>query len=193
MNASTKNGQLSFAAAWAIGVGGMVGSGIFLTLGVVIASAGHWAALSFILGGLVALATGHSLAALTVEKDEAGGIYPFLRDLGFKRTARYSAWVLLLGYILTSAVYAYTFGAYIGHAVGGPAWLPRAMAAAAIIVMAAINLRAAGQAATVEIAIVVIKLVILAALCCIRPVAIRHRQAGDTGAARHYRRGNRRG
>lgn len=157
-------GQLGLAAVWAIAVGGMVGGGIFSTLGVVISNAGHWAALSFVLGGLVAYATGHSLAALTIDKDEAGGIYSFLRDLEFARLAKWSAWVLLAGYVLTCAVYAYTFGAYLGHALGGPEWLPPAMAAVAILAMTAINLRGAGQAAGVEIAIVAVKLAILAAL-----------------------------
>ena len=157
-------GALGLPAVWAIAVGGMVGGGIFSTLGVVISSAGRWAALSFVLGGLVAYATGHSLAALTVDRDEPGGIYSFLRDLEFRRLAEWSAWVLLAGYVLTCAVYAYTFGAYVGHAVGGPSWLPQAMAAFAILSMTAINLRGAGQAAGIEIAIVVIKLAILAGL-----------------------------
>ena len=164
MSASTDKGTLGFAAVWAIAVGGMVGGGIFSTLGVVISNAGHWAALSFVLGGMVAYATGHSLAALTIEKDEAGGIYTFLREMKFKHLAKWSAWVLLAGYVLTCAVYAYTFGAYIGHAVGGPGWLPPAMAAFAILSMTAINLRGAGQAAGIEIAIVVVKLAILAGL-----------------------------
>lgn len=165
MSASREDkGELGLPAVWAIAVGGMVGGGIFSTLGVVISNAGHWAALSFILGGLVAYATGHSLAALTIAKDEAGGIYSFLRDLHFTRLAKWSAWVLLAGYVLTCAVYAYTFGAYLGNAIGGPGWLPPAMAAFAILSMTAINLRGAGQAAGVEIAIVVIKLAILAAL-----------------------------
>ena len=165
MSESTSaSGSLGLPAVWAIAVGGMVGGGIFSTLGVVISDAGHWAALSFVLGGLIAYATGHSLAALTVEKDEAGGVYTFLLDLGRVRLARFSAWVLLAGYVLTCAVYAYTFGAYLGHAIGGPAWLPQAMAAAAILTMTAINLRGAGQAAGVEIAIVIAKLAILAAL-----------------------------
>ncbi|MCH2486387.1 MAG: amino acid permease, partial [Erythrobacter sp.] len=159
-----KGGQLGLAAVWAIAVGGMVGGGIFSTLGVVISNAGHWAALSFLLGGVVAYATGHSLAALTIDKDEAGGIYSFLRDLKFARLAKWSAWVLLAGYVLTCAVYAYTFGAYLGHALGGPGWLPPAMATTAILAMTAVNLRGAGQAAGVEIAIVAVKLAILAAL-----------------------------
>ncbi|MDE0933273.1 MAG: APC family permease [Novosphingopyxis baekryungensis] len=161
---SERTGTLGPTAVWAIAVGGMVGGGIFSTLGVVIQNAGQWAALSFLLGGLVALATGHSLAALTTDSDEAGGIYSFLRDLGFQRVAKWSAWVLLAGYVLTCAVYAYTFGAYLADALGGPSWLAPAMSTGAIIAMAAINLRGAGQAAGLEIGIVVIKLAILAAL-----------------------------
>jgi amino acid transporter len=142
----------------------MVGGGIFSTLGVVIANAGKWAAFSFALGGLIALATGYCLAALTVDKDESGGIYSFLRDLGHVRMAQFSAWVLLAGYVLTSAVYAFTFGAYLGRAIGGPAWLPQACSVAVILSMVVINLRGAGQAAAFEISIVVIKLAILAGL-----------------------------
>ena len=164
MSEARASDRIGPAAVWAIAVGGMVGGGIFSTLGVVIASAGKWAGLSFVLGGLVALATGHCLAALTVHSDEAGGIYSFLRDLGRRRIAALSAWVLLAGYVLTCAVYAYTFGAYIAHAVGGPGWIAPAMASAAILSMAAINLRGAGQATGLEIAIVVVKLAILAAL-----------------------------
>ncbi len=159
-----QQGKIGFGASWALAVGGMVGGGIFSTLGVVIAAAGRWAALSFVLGGLIAYATGHSLAALTLEKDEAGGIYTFLRDAGANTVARLSAWLLLGGYVLTSAVYAFTFGAYAGNVLGGPVWMPQALAASAIITMAALNLRGAGQAAGVEIAIVVTKLAILAGL-----------------------------
>ena len=163
-DSSKSGGKLGFWAVWAIAVGGMVGGGIFSTLGVVISSAGKWAAASFALGGLIAYATGHSLSALTVKADEPGGIYSFLRDAGANTVARLSAYVLLAGYVLTCAVYAYTFGAYTGNVLGGPAWLPQAMAAAAIVGMIALNLRGAGQAAGVEIAIVSIKLAILAAL-----------------------------
>ncbi|OYX66320.1 MAG: amino acid permease [Sphingomonadales bacterium 32-64-17] len=159
-----REGKIGFGASWALAVGGMVGGGIFSTLGVVIEAAGKWAALSFVLGGLIAYATGHSLAALTLEKDEAGGIYTFLRDAGAYTVSRLSAWLLLGGYVLTSAVYAFTFGAYAGNVLGGPVWMPQALAAAAIVAMAALNLRGAGQAAGVEIAIVAAKLAILAGL-----------------------------
>lgn len=155
---------LGLPAAWAIAVGGMVGGGVFATMGLVISSAGQWAALSFVLGGAVALATGYSLTALTVDSDEPGGLYSFLRDQGAMRAARVSAWIMLSGYMLTCAVYAYTFGSYLAHAIGGPQWMAPAMATVIILVMTAVNLLGAGQAAAIEIAIVVVKLAILGAL-----------------------------
>lgn len=158
------NAALGLGSAWAIGVGGMIGGGIFSTLGVVISLAGQWAAASFIIGGAIALATGHSLWSLTVKLDKPGGIYSFLRSSGQETAAKLSAWVLLLGYTLTIAVYAFTFGSYVAHALGGPLWLPQALAAAAIILLAGVNLRGAGDAAALEVAIVVGKLAILTGL-----------------------------
>lgn len=162
--AKTAKQGLGFNAAWAMAVGGMIGGGIFATLGVVIEVAGQWAWASFLIGGVIALATGHSYAALTVEIGKPGGVYRFLRELGYARVARWSAWVLVLGYTLTVAVYAYTFGAYMANAFDGPVWLPQAMAALSILVLAGVNLLGVGEASAVEIVAVWGKLAILAAL-----------------------------
>ena len=52
--------KMGFNATWSMAVGGMVGGGIFSVLGVVLQVAGSWAWLSFVLAGLIALATGRS-------------------------------------------------------------------------------------------------------------------------------------
>ena len=65
--------------------------------------------------------------------------------------------------------------------MGGPAWLPQAMAAFAILSLTALNLRGAGQAAGVEIAIVCVKLAILAALAA-RMLGLHHRVHRITSA-----------
>lgn len=160
----TSNGKLGFNAAWSMAVGGMIGGGIFATLGVVVEVAGEWAWASFVIGGLIALATGHSYAALTVDYGESGGAYRFLHELGYERTARLTAWVLIAGYTLTVSVYAFTFGAYMAHAIGGPQWMPQAMAAGSIVILAGVNLLGVGEASAVEIVAVWGKLAILAAL-----------------------------
>ncbi|MEO8548037.1 MAG: APC family permease [Sphingomicrobium sp.] len=156
--------KLGFNEAWSMAVGGMIGGGIFATLGVVIALAGEYAWLSFVIGGLIALVTGHSYARLTVEEGRSGGAYRFLKTEGYVRAARGVAWLLIAGYILTVSVYAYTFGAYLGFAVGGPPWVPGAAAAAAIIILAGINLIGIHEAAIVEVIAVWGKLAVLLAL-----------------------------
>lgn len=160
----TSDGVLGFNAAWSMAVGGMIGGGIFATLGVVIEVAGEGAWISFLIGGLIALATGHSYAKLTVETGKSGGIYRFLKELGHQRTAQWVAWILIFGYTLTVSVYAYTFGAYMANALGGPVWMPQALAVASIVVLAGINIMGAGEASMVEIVAVWGKLIILAGL-----------------------------
>ncbi len=157
-------GKLGFNAAWAMAMGGMIGGGIFATLGVVISLAGAWAWLSFVIGGVVALLTGQAYARLTVHFGQQGGAYRFLIETGHERFAAPVAWVLILGYTLTVSVYAFTFGAYLANALGGPEWLAPAAALAAITVLAGVNLMGVGEAAGVEIVAVWGKLAVLAAL-----------------------------
>lgn len=182
---------LGLGGAWAMAVGGMIGGGIFSTLGVVISAAGHWAALSFLIGGVIAFCTGQSYAALTIELDAPGGSYAYLRSLGHTTLARVATWVLIVGYTLTVAVYAFTFGAYAANALGIDAgWLPRFCAIAAIAILAGINLMGATEATIVELVAVWGKLVILLGLAGLglwhwapaRLVADPGHEVGFTGA-----------
>ena len=159
--------KLSTNAAFAMAVGGMIGGGIFATMGVVISVAGKWAWASFLIGGLIALATAHSYGCLTRQLDKAGGAFAYLRDLGHDKVARVVAWALMLGYTLTVSVYGYTFGAYLAHAVGGPGWLPQVAAIASIAILAGVNLMGAGESSMVEIVVVWGKLAILVVLAAI--------------------------
>ncbi len=160
-------GKLGFNAAFAMAVGGMIGGGIFATLGVVISLAGSWAWLSFLIGGVIALATGYSYARLTTHFGREGGAYTFLRETGHAGMAAPVAWVLILGYTLTVSVYAYTFGAYLAYALGGPHWFAPAAAALAILTLAGVNLMGVGEAAGVEIFAVWGKLAVLGVLAVI--------------------------
>ncbi|QIQ85869.1 APC family permease [Erythrobacter sp.] len=150
--------------AWAMAVGGMIGGGIFSTLGVVIAVAGQFAWASFVLGGLVALCSGQSYAALSRVIDRPGGSYAYLMDIGWRRTARIAVWVLVVGYTFTVSVYAVTFGSYAAFALGAAAWVKTAAAIGAIAVLAGINLMGAAEATFIEKVAVWGKLAILLVL-----------------------------
>jgi amino acid transporter len=69
------SGQIGIAAAVSIGIGGMVGAGIFSILGVVAEAAGNAMWLAFAIGGVVALL---STAKLGAAFPSAGGAVNFL-------------------------------------------------------------------------------------------------------------------
>jgi len=156
--------KLGFNATWSMAVGGMVGGGIFSTLGVVVGIAGAWAWLSFAAAGLIALAAGYSYVKLAIHYDEGGGAFTFLREINADGFAGSLSWVLIVGYVLTNAVYAFTFGQYIGHVVGLGSWFPRLAGIAIVALFIGLNLRGVGEAGGVEVFLVWFKLVVLVGL-----------------------------
>ncbi len=156
--------KLGFNGTWSMAVGGMVGGGIFSTLGVVIGIAGPYTWLSFVAAGLIALAAGYSYVKLAASYGEGGGAFTFLREINAKGFAGSLSWVLIVGYVLTNAVYAFTFGHYLGHVVGLGPWFPRAAAVAIMALFIGLNLRGVGEAGGVEIFLVWFKLAVLVGL-----------------------------
>lgn len=156
--------KMGFNATWSMAVGGMVGGGIFSTLGVVIGISGPWAWFSFLTAGLVALCTAYAYSKLSEDSQEAGGAFTFLRNADMPNLAGGLAWLLIAGYILTNAVYAFTFGQYLGNFVALGPWFARAAAVAIVALFVLINLRGVGESSGVEIFLVWFKLVALVGL-----------------------------
>jgi amino acid transporter len=159
--------KMGFNATWSMAVGGMVGGGIFSVLGVVIAIAGQWAWLSFVIGGLIALATAFAYSQLAEQFGEGGGAFTFLREIHREGFAGSLSWVLIFGYTLTISVYAFTFGHYLEHLVGLGPWFPRVCAVAIIGGLISVNLRGVGDASAVEIVTVWVKLLVLLGLAAV--------------------------
>lgn len=145
-------------------VGGMVGGGIFSTLGVVVGIAGAWAWLSFVAAGLIALAAGYSYVKLSAHYGEGGGAFTFLRKINAKGFAGSLSWVLIIGYVLTNAVYAFTFGQYLGYVMELGPWFARMAGVAIVALFIGLNLRGVGEAGGVEVVLVWFKLVVLVGL-----------------------------
>jgi amino acid transporter len=158
------NEKMNFNATWAMAVGGMIGGGIFSVLGVITQAAGKWAWLSFIIAGLIALISAHSYSQLSIKFSEGGGAFTFLRKINHKGFAGSLSWILIMGYILTISVYAFTFGHYVAHVFNAGTWLPRALGLLIIAILTFINLRGVSNASTFEIITVYGKLVVLLGL-----------------------------
>lgn len=100
-------------AALTIGVGTMIGAGIFVLPGTAIESAGWFAVLSFVIGGGIALLTAFSASELGTAMPRSGGAYYYVNQgLGplFGSIAGWSNW---LGLAFASAFYMVGFGEYV--------------------------------------------------------------------------------
>ena len=97
----------------ALGIGGMIGGGIFPMLGLSIRFSDHAAFLSFIVGGFAALLTGYSYAKLGLRYHSEGGSFVYL-EKAFRNhhVSGFGGWILFIGYVGTLSLYAFTFGAY---------------------------------------------------------------------------------
>lgn len=164
MTESSSKSKLGFNGTWSMAVGGMIGGGIFSTLGIVVSLAGEWAWLSFVAAGLIAMAAGYSYVQLAAYYDEGGGAFTFLREINARGFAGSLSWVLIVGYVLTNGVYAFTFGQYLGNVAGLGEWFPRVAGVAIVTLFIVLNLKGVSEAGGVEIFLVWFKLLILVGL-----------------------------
>ena len=158
------SGQIGLAAAVSIGIGGMVGAGIFSILGVV-AQASHNAMwLAFAIGGVVALLSTYSYAKLGATFPSAGGAVHFLvKSFGDGVFAGGLNLFMWLGYIISLALYATAFGGYAATFVTttpSPLLL-KSLAVASVALLTIVNAFGAQMMGRSETAIVAIKVAIL--------------------------------
>ncbi|WJW76355.1 APC family permease [Thiohalobacter sp. IOR34] len=158
--------QLDLKQVIAMGVGAMVGGGIFSVLGLAIAQAGHAAPLAFALGGCIALLTGYAYARLGLAFHSEGGSFTYLEHAFRSRhIAGLGGWLLLAGYIGTMALYAYTFGVYGTALLGGETPNPamhHLLESLILLLFLGINLYGVRETGTSELLIVTAKVLILA-------------------------------
>ena len=147
----------------AMGVGGMVGGGIFSVLGLAIAQADHAAPLAFVLGGVIAMLTGLCYGRLGLRFRSDGGSFTYLeRAFTNQNLAGIGGWLLLLGYVGTMALYSYTFAVY-GSAMLGTSKPAMHHLLESLILLAffGINLYGVKASGTSELIIVTVKMLIL--------------------------------
>jgi amino acid transporter len=148
----------------AIGVGGMVGGGIFAVLGLAVQFAHGGTPIAFALAGAVALLTAYAYAKLSVAYPSRGGTVIFLdRAFGSGFLTGSLNVLLWLSYIVMLSLYALAFGSY------GATFLPsewqeigrHALITLAVVGITALNLRSAAVIGRAETWIVAMKVAIL--------------------------------
>ncbi|MEO6800704.1 MAG: APC family permease [Rhodanobacter sp.] len=162
---STANdGKLGFWPVVAIGVGGMVGGGIFAVLGLAVQLAHGGTPVAFALAGVVALLTTYSYAKLSVAYPSRGGTVTFLNKVfGAGNLTGMLNVLLWLSYIVMLSLYAFAFGSY-GATFFPTAWQELAkhgLISLVIVSLAGLNLLSAKAIGRAEKWIVGLKVVIL--------------------------------
>jgi amino acid transporter len=162
--ARSSTGQIGLFAAMSIGIGGMIGAGIFSILGVVAQAAGTAMWLSFLIGGAVALLSTYSYAKLGARYPSAGGAVEFLvKGFGDGVLSGGINLYMWIGYVIALALYAQGFAGYAMTFVPPnlPDWLPKAIGCFIVLVFTGVNLIGAGVVGRSETFIVAVKLLIL--------------------------------
>ncbi|WP_254537289.1 APC family permease [Halomarina litorea] len=104
---------LGLSGATAIGLGGMIGGGVFSVLGVVAAIAGSAAWAAFTAASLVSLCAAYSYIKLNEVNDVQGGsVTQIQATVGNSTLAGMVGWTLLFGYVGAIAMYGYAFGSF---------------------------------------------------------------------------------
>ena len=160
--------RLGFWGAVSIGLGGMIGGGVFSVLGVVATVAGTASWLAFTTASLVSLCAAYSYIALNEIGDRHGGSVTQIQSFtGRGQAAGMVGWTLLFGYVGAIAMYAYAFGGFAlelvpagaGSGIGVP--LRPLLSIVAVALFVALNIAGARATGASEMALVAAKVTIL--------------------------------
>ncbi len=155
--------NIGVLGAISIGVGGMVGGGIFAVLGEAVSLAHSATTFAFFVAGLVALLTSYSYAKLSVTFQSQGGTVSFIdKAFGHNLFSGSVNLMLWLSYLVTISLYAVAFASYGETFFADKTVLLRhILISTAILLPALINLVSASFVSKSETLIVVIKVVLL--------------------------------
>ena len=157
---------MSVVGAAFLGLGAMVGAGIFALLGQAGAIAGSAVWVSFAIAGVISLLLGYAVAKLGVRYPSSGGLIAYLIE-GFGRghVTGVASWLFYFAGLIVTAMVAVSFGSYgaalfFGDDAAG-VWV-NVLASVVVVAMVAINAVGAGVVAKVQSVIVFLLLGVFA-------------------------------
>lgn len=145
--------DLGFLEAYTIGVGTMIGAGIFVLPGIVAANAGPAGMISFLIGGVVSLLTALSLSELATGMPKAGGSYYYVNRAMGSFFGSIVGWSMWGGLMFATAFYMLGFGQYLTYFYGNIPVAGSALAMAALLVL--VNYRGVKEAGSLQNFIVI--------------------------------------
>jgi amino acid transporter/nucleotide-binding universal stress UspA family protein len=162
--------EMGLMDATLIGVGAMIGAGIFVLIGIAAGVAGPGLLLTFLLNAVIALLTAMSYAELGSCYHDAGGGYLWVKEGLPKWNGFLSGWMSWFAHAVACSLYALGFGAYFEHVMGEfsiviPHWgffsPQKILAAGMAILFAYVNFRGASETGKVGSIVTITKVIIL--------------------------------
>ena len=158
---------MSVRGAAFIGIGSMVGAGIFALLGEAALFAGPAVWLSFLLAGVVTMLLAYNVVKLGIRYPSEGGLIEYLRQgFGNGRLLGVAAWLgYAAAFVVVAAMLAVSFGSYATTLiVGDDAWSgwDNLFASLLLVVMTVVNMTGATLVSRVASVMVVVLLAVFA-------------------------------
>jgi basic amino acid/polyamine antiporter, APA family len=150
--------SLGLFDAFAIGLGAIIGAGIFVVIGVAASTAGPAMLLSLLIAGVVSAFTAISFVHLARFIPREGGGYEYAHELVSPLGGFLSGWMWLLSNIVTGSAVALGFAGYLAVYIPLPINL---IAALACLAITGINYLGTRESATANNILVVFKILVL--------------------------------
>ncbi|HSE71047.1 MAG TPA: APC family permease [Nocardioidaceae bacterium] len=170
--------RLGTTDATVIGLGSMIGAGVFAAFAPAAAAAGPALLVGLGVAAVVAYCNATASAQLAAQYPTSGGTYVYGRERLGDWWGFLAGWGFVVGKTASCAAMALTFAAYV---VPGP-W-QRVAAAAAVVLLAAVNYRGVTRTAALTRVIVTVVLLVLAVVvtACVTGEARRPVEIGLSG------------
>lgn len=150
--------RLGLTDAVSIGLGSMIGAGVFAVWGPAAGAAGSWLLVSLTLAAVVAVCNAWSSAALAARYPAAGGTYVYGRERLGEFAGYLAGWSFVVGKLASCAAMAMVVAAYAAPG------RERVAAAVAVIVVTVLNLTGVQRSARLSRLISTLVIVVLLAV-----------------------------
>ncbi len=159
--------RVSVAVATGVGIGAIVGAGIFVLSGSVIALAGSaWLSISaFVLVGIIAMLVALELGELgSIFPNSTGSSYSYVYNAFGKGAGFVTGLMMYFSYSAGVAVIALGFGSYLAGMLGlASGFYPAVLGIILVLALAIVNLLGIKKAAGLDFLLVLVKICILIA------------------------------
>jgi len=153
--------ELTLLEAVTLGVGGIIGGGLFSMIGIIIGLAGPAVTLSFLFITLVVATVGYNYVRLAGRYPSSGASYEYVAR-AFPRSGWMKVWVgysLWFAYIVACAFYSVSFGFYASNMF--PVFPPQLYTTVLVVAFLALNVRGVAKTGGAQNILVLAKVGIL--------------------------------